>query len=155
MKSNWFRCAGIAFGLYLAAAPVWAHHSMAAEYDDKKPVTLKGTVTKFEWNNPHVFFYVDVQDAGGSITNWAVEWASPSELRKAGWTAESLKVGDAVTTEGSLARDGSKQALGKSVALPGGKKLAEAPGGSPVARRGQAAKPTPRWPDGCRPVSAS
>lgn len=148
MTSNWFRSVGIGFGLYLAAAPAWAHHSMAAEYDEKKPVTLKGVVTKFEWNNPHVFVYVDVPEAG-SITNWAVEWASPSELRKAGWTAESLKVGDAVTADGSLARDGSKQALGKSVVLPGGKKLAEAPGGPPVgARRNQPDKRTPRWPDG-------
>jgi len=148
MRSNWFRYAGAAFGLCLAAAPVWAHHSMAAEYDDKKPVTLKGTVTKFEWNNPHVFFYMDVADAGGNLTNWAVEWASPSELRKAGWSDDSLKVGDVVTAEGSLARDGSKQAMGKSVVLAGGRKLVEAPGGAPAARRNQAAKATPRWPDG-------
>jgi hypothetical protein len=148
MNSNRVYCVGVVFGLCLAAVPVWAHHSLAAEYDDKKPVTLKGTVTKFEWSNPHVFFYVDVPEAGGSVTNWAVEWASPSELRRVGWTEASLKVGDAVTAEGSLARDGSKQALGKSVVLPGGKKLAEAANGSPVARRGQVAKPTPRWADG-------
>jgi hypothetical protein len=147
MKSNRFRCAAFAFGLYLAAAPMWAHHSLAAEYDDKKPVTLKGTVTKFEWNNPHVFFYVDVPHAGGTVTNWAVEWESPSELKRAGWTDASLKVGDSVTVEGSLARDGSKQAWGKSAAVAGGKKLVEAASVAPVARGGSA-KPAPHWPDG-------
>ena len=148
MRWNWKACPTrlAAFALCLAAAPAWAHHSLAAEYDDKKPVTLKGTVTKFEWNNPHVFFYVDVPEAG-AITNWAVEWASPSELRRAGWTGESLKVGDAVTVDGTLARDGSKQALGKSVVLPGGKKLAEA-SSTPLAFRGEPDKRTPRWPDG-------
>src|ERR1700757_2892496 len=121
---RWNRCLQVAFGLSLAAAPIWAHHNLAAEYDDKKPVTLKGVVTKFEWNNPHVFVYLDVAEAG-SVTNWAVEWASPSELKKVGWSDESLKVGDSVTAEGNLARDGSKQVMGKSLALAGGRKLAE------------------------------
>ena len=144
--SRFVSWAAIACALWLASAPAWAHHNLAAEYDDKKPVTLKGTVTKFEWNNPHVFFYVDVPEAG-AITNWAVEWASPSDLRKVGWTDESLKVGDSVTVEGSLARDGSKQALGKSVAIAGGKKLSEAPTPSHVAAK-PSGKPAPRWPDG-------
>ena len=138
----------LAFALCLAAAPAWAHHSLAAEFDDKKPVTLTGTVSKFEWNNPHVFFYVDVTEAGGTITKWAVEWESPAELRRVGWSDDSLKVGDVVTVEGTLARDGSKLALGKTVVLPGGKKLAEAPVTSLAGSRSQTAKPTPRWPDG-------
>ena len=150
MRSKCWRgaraAAVLALGLSSAAA-VWAHHDFAAEYDEKKPVTLKGTVTKFEWNNPHVFFYVDVAEAGGAVTNWAVEWASPSDLRKAGWTDDSLKVGETVTVEGSLARDGSKQAMGKSVAIAGGKKLAEAPEAARVAKS-SGSKPAPRWPDG-------
>jgi len=144
--SRFVSWAAIACALWRASAPAWAHHNLAAEYDDKKPVTLKGTVTKFEWNNPHVFFYVDVPE-GGAITNWAVEWASPSDLRKVGWTDESLKVGDSVTVEGGLARDGSKQALGKSVAIAGGRKLSEAPTPSHVAAK-PSGKPAPRWPDG-------
>ena len=88
--------------------PVWAHHELAAEFDDQRPVTLKGTVTKFEWNNPHVYFFVDVQDARGGIANWALELASPSELKNSGWNRESLQVGDPVTVEGNLARDGTK-----------------------------------------------
>ena len=104
-------------GIVLAALPLLAHHSLSAEYDEKKPVTLKGTVSKFDWSNPHVFFYVDVTDSSGKIVNWALEWESRVEMKRAGWSQDSLKAGDAVTVEGSLARDGSKQASGKSVTL--------------------------------------
>ncbi len=136
--------------LALAAAPVSAHHSLAAEYDDSKPVTLKGTVTRFEWANPHVFVFLDVRDAAGSVTNWAFEFASPLDLRKAGWTRDALKVGDQVTAAGSMARDGSKQAGGTSVLLAGGKRLMEPAGGTVAAapRVIQNNPPAPRWPDG-------
>ena len=133
----------------LAAAAAWAHHELSAEFDDKKPVTLKGPVTKIEWNNPHVFVFVDVKDAKGEITNWAVELAAPVELRKNGWTRDSLKVGDIITAEASLARDGSKQAGGKSVILASGKKLSNANDLQVASSRSsQPAKPAPRWPDG-------
>jgi len=128
-----------------AVAPAWAHHEMAAEFDDKKPVTLKGVVTNLEWNNPHVFFYVDVTDARGAVANWALEMASPSELKQNGWTRESLQVGDTVTVEGSLARDGSKLAEAKTVTLASGKRLS-APTSEALpqpARSGQAARPAP------------
>jgi len=135
--------------LALVSMPLWAHHELSAEFDDKKPVTLRGIVSKLEWNNPHVYFFVDVRDAKGQVTNWALELASPSELKADGWTRESLHVGDSVTVEGNLARDGSKLAEAKTV-LAGGKKLS-APTREALAvapRSGQPAKPAPRWPDG-------
>ena len=131
----------------LAALPLFAHHELRAEFDETKPVSLRGTVTRFEWNNPHALLYLDVQDSGGAAVNWAVEWASPLELRKSGWTRDVLKVGDTVTVEGWLARDGSKLASGRTVVLASGKRLAEASETEAAQSRGQA-KPTPRWPDG-------
>src|SRR5215472_1691401 len=110
------------FGLLTLGAvvviPLWAHHSMAAMYDDKKSVTLKGAVVSYEWQNPHVFIYLDV-DAGGATNTWAVELPSRIELKRVGWTRDSVKTGDSITVEGSLARDGSKKAEAKSVTLAG------------------------------------
>src|ERR1700688_2527858 len=139
--------AAAALGVVCVSAPLLAHHSFAAQYDDKKTVTLKGIVTKFDWANPHVFFFTDVTDAGGKITNWAVEWDSRIELKRAGWKQDSLKVGDAVTVEGNPSKDGSKQVSGKTVTLANGKKLSSPAETAPV-RAAQPAKPTPRWPDG-------
>ena len=140
----------LALSVCLAARPMWAHHELSAEFDEKKPVTLRGNVSKYEWNNPHVYFFMDVRDARGGVTNWALELASPSELKRSGWTRESLRVGDSVTVEGNLARDGSKLAEAKTVTLAGGKKLS-APTSEALAaapRSSQPAKPTPKWPDG-------
>src|SRR5690348_17830060 len=94
-----------AAGLVLAALPAMAHHSFAAEYDSKRPVTLKGVVTKVDWTNPHVYFYMDVTDEGGAVTNWAFEMGPPGLLQRAGWNRNLLKVGDEVTVEGTLAKD--------------------------------------------------
>src|SRR5215813_4979252 len=103
--------AAVSLGLLLAAAPaLLAHHSFAAEYDAKKPVTLKGIVTKVEWMNPHVYFFIDVTDEAGKTENWALEMGPPNGLQKSGWTRNTMKVGDEVTVEGSMAKDGSKQA---------------------------------------------
>jgi hypothetical protein len=112
-------------GLALAAcaAPAAAHHSFAAEYDANKPITLKGAVTKIEWTNPHARFYVDVKDEKGVVTNWNLELASPNVLTRNGWTRKSLNVGDQVTIEGSLAKDGSKMANARLVTLADGKKV--------------------------------
>ena len=111
----------------LAVAPLQAHHSFAAEYDSRKPVTLKGTVTKVDWTNPHVYFYIDVTDDSGKITNWGFEMGPPNGLQRAGWTRNTMKVGDVVVVEGTLAKDGSNQANARSVVMANtGKKLGAA-----------------------------
>lgn len=130
-----------------AAAPLCAHHELRAEFDDHKPVTLRGIVTRFEWDNPHALLYLDVVEAHGDLVNWATEWASPIELHRAGWARDSLKVGDPVTVEGWRARDGSNLASGRSIVLPGGKRLSE-PAQAQVSSTHSHSQPAPRWPDG-------
>ena len=110
-------------GLVVASAPAIAHHSFAAEYDASKPITLKGAVTKIEWTNPHARFYIDVKDDTGTVTNWNLELASPNVLTRQGWTRKSLEVGDQITVEGSLAKDGSKMANARIVTLANGKRV--------------------------------
>ncbi|MBZ5579124.1 MAG: hypothetical protein LAP40_21385 [Acidobacteriia bacterium] len=114
---------GLAVVLGLAAVPALAHHSFAAEYDGQKPVTMTGTVTKVEWMNPHARFYIDVKDESGKVTNWELELGSPNGLMRRGWTRHSMKEGDVVTVNGSLAKDGSNLANARTVKLADGKSL--------------------------------
>ena len=107
----------VAAGLLLAARPIVAHHAFAAEFDANKPVKLTGTVTKVEWKNPHTWFFIDVADDTGKVTNWGWELGSPNGLLRAGWTRSSMKVGDVVTVEGSRARDGAPLANAQTVTL--------------------------------------
>lgn len=110
-------------GMMMMVTAAWAHHSFAAEYDSAKPVTLKGTVTKMEWMNPHARFYVDVKDESGKVTNWELELGSPNGLMRRGWTRNSLKPGDSVIVEGYLAKDGSSLANARNVTLADGRKI--------------------------------
>ena len=108
----------VGIGMVIAARPLIAHHSFAAEFDAAKPFTLTGKVTKVEWMNPHSFFYIDVIDEQTkAVTNWAMELGSPNGLMRAGWTRNTLKVGDEVTVEGSLAKNGSPTGNARSVVM--------------------------------------
>jgi hypothetical protein len=105
------------------APPMAAHHAIGGEYDPNKPITLKGTVTKIEWTNPHARIYFDVAGPDGKAVNWNVELAARSALARQGWTARSLNVGDTVVVEGILARSGVNMVNARSVLLPDGKKV--------------------------------
>jgi hypothetical protein len=99
----------------IAGRPLVAHHSEAAEYDSNKPVKVTGVITKVEWLNPHVWFYVDVKDEGGKVTTWGFSNAPPGALMRRGITKDALKVGAEVTVEGARAKDGSNNASGRRV----------------------------------------
>ena len=94
-----------------------AHHSFAAEFDDTKPVKLTGTVTKLEWTNPHIWFFMDVKEPNGNVANWGFEMGGPGQLLRAGWKRDSMKIGDVVTVEARRARDGSNHANAQTVIL--------------------------------------
>jgi len=104
--------------LLVGVSPLVAHHSFSAEFDSTKPFKMTGQVTKVEWMNPHTFFYIDVKDEKtGKVTNWAMEMGSPNGLMRAGWTRNTMKIGDKVTVEGSLAKDGSPTGNARAVVL--------------------------------------
>lgn len=102
--------------------PAYAHHSVGAEFDPSKRITLQGRVTKIEWMNPHVYLYVDVS-AGGKTANWACETAGPNTLERQGWSRMSLRIGDRITVVGYRARDGAYVAWAREVVLADGRKV--------------------------------
>jgi hypothetical protein len=113
----------LALGAVLSLAPASAHHSFSAMYDLKRPVKVSGSVTKVDWRNPHVYFYLDATDATGKVLSYAIEVATPNQLQRNGWKRDSLKIGDKVSVEGFLARDGSLHLNGRSIVMPDGRKV--------------------------------
>ena len=119
-------------------APIFAHHAESAEYDATKPVKVTGTISKVEWLNPHIWFYVDVKDENGKVTTWAFSGAPPGMLQRRGITKEVLKIGAEVHVEGHRAKDGSNNASGNVVTT--------ADGHDTLIGQDQAVNPTPKTP---------
>ena len=114
---------GLAAMALLAAAPLWAHHSAAAEYDASKLLVLTGTVAKVDWTNPHVYLHLDVKSPGGAVVNWYLEMASPNGMRHQGWIPTTMKPGDVVTVEAYAAKDLPTLAKTHRVKVPDGRWL--------------------------------
>ncbi len=112
-----------AFLSIVAAAPVFAHHSFAAEFDDKKPLKLRGKVTKLELINPHSWIHIDVKNTDGTVTNWGIEGGSPNALFRLGFTRDALPIGTEIVVEGYQAKDGANRAVGKDLTFTDGRRL--------------------------------
>ena len=118
------KLAGLLLGAgLLAPAGLWAHHAFQAEFDAKKPIHLRGTVTKMEWINPHAWLHIDVKNADGTVSEWMIEAGTPNTLFRRGLTKDSLKLGTEVIVDGYQAKDGSNSGNGRDVTLPDGRKL--------------------------------
>ena len=124
MRSRLFGVvAGAAFVVAAAVVPVIAHHSFAAEFDAKKPVKLRGTVTKMEWINPHSWVHIEVKTPDGKVEQWMIEGGAPNALLRRGWNKNSLTEGTEILVEGFQAKDGANRANGRDITFPDGKKL--------------------------------
>jgi len=111
------------FVLLMAAVPVWAHHAFSAEFDVNKPLTLKGTLTKWEMINPHSWFHLNVKGPDGQVSEWMIEGGSPNTLIRLGVTKSTVKVGTELTIEGYQAKEGSNKAVGRNFVLADGTRL--------------------------------
>ena len=127
MKKGVVALLAIALGVTAAAIPALAHHSFSAEFDANKPATMQGFVTKIEWTNPHVWFYVDVKQPDGTVQNWGWEMGPPHGLQARGWSRTTMKLGDEIKVDGTLAKNGSNRGNARSVTMVStGKKLGAA-----------------------------
>ena len=124
MKRKMRVIGAVCFSLLMGSASLLAHHSAAATYDTGKKMTLTGTITKLEWKNPHIFYYIDVKGPQGNVSNWSIEGTAPNQLYRRGWRKDDVKVGDEVTlADASPARNGTNKAYGGTLTLPGGRQV--------------------------------
>ena len=130
---------GIIYFLLAAPAAVFAHHGFSVEFDKDNPLTLTGTVTKMEFMNPHIYFYVDVKDKDGKVVNWAFEGGPPNVIYRQGWRKDTLKPGDVVTVKGFRAKDGTHLGACSTVKLPDGREMSAGSGGVSQNAYGSAA----------------
>ena len=136
--------AGLGLLIVMVAAPVWAHHAFAAEFDAKKPLKLEGKVTKMEWINPHAWIHIDVKGEDGKVEKWMIEGGTPNTLLRRGFTKNSLLPGTEIVVDGYQAKDGSMKANGRDLTLPGGQKLFLGSSGTGAPRDGADRTESPR-----------
>jgi hypothetical protein len=118
------------FLLLCATVPALAHHSFAAEYDSKELITLKGVISKVEWTNPHMYFYIDVKDADGKVATWGLEGYPPNTLKRTGFTRDLLKIGEEITVTLYKAKDGTNLGASREVTFADGSKKFAGPAGN-------------------------
>ena len=123
MRRYLLAISGLCASLLLSAVTLVAHHSFAAEYDNNKPIKFTGKVTKVEWLNPHIYVYVDAKDGSGKSVNYAIEGGAPNSLFRQGWRKDTLKVGETLSVDGFLAKDGSNTVNARTFTLPDGRKV--------------------------------
>ena len=128
----------LAYFLLSVSPPVLAHHGFAVEFDKDSPLTLTGVVTKMEFMNPHIYFYLDVKDKDGKVVNWAFEGGPPNVIYRQGWRKDTLKPGDTVTVKGFRAKDGTHLGACSTVKLPDGREISAGSGGVSQSTYGSA-----------------
>ena len=117
MRRHALAALALGLGVLIGAAPIVGHHAFSAEFDSAKQVEKRGFVTKVDWTNPHVWFYINVKDEKGKVVNWGFEMGPPHGLQARGWTRDLMKIGDEVIVTGSAAKNGSNRANARTVVM--------------------------------------